>query len=143
MQNMGIMTLEGSNAVMDLLTHLQACPATPELRPSLALQMAAYYHAQDMSSNPNLVFEHTGSNGTNAEERVSLFGKWQGHLIEQIIFGYSSATEILVNMLIDDGLQSRANRRNMLNKGLGYMGIGICPHPLFRYVCVILYAKHV
>ena len=46
-------------------------------------------------------------------------------------------------MLIDDGLPSRATRRNMLNKGLKQFGIGICPHPLYGYVCVILYTKFI
>ena len=43
--------------------------------------------------------------------------------------------------MIDDGISSRATRRNMMNKGLKHMGIGVCPHPLYGYVCVILYAK--
>ena len=46
-------------------------------------------------------------------------------------------------MLIDDGLASRANRRNMMNKGVQYVGIGVCPHPMYGFVCVVLYAKHI
>ena len=43
--------------------------------------------------------------------------------------------------MIDDGLGSRATRKNMMNKGLRQLGIGICPHPLFGFVCVLIYAK--
>ena len=43
--------------------------------------------------------------------------------------------------MIDDGLGSRATRKNMMNKGLKQLGIGVCPHPMFGFVCVILYTK--
>lgn len=72
---------------------------------------------------------------------MNSYGKWEGHLIEHVIFGFKDAMEIIINMMIDDGLSSRATRKNMMNKSLKHMGIGVCPHPLYGYVCVILYAK--
>lgn len=137
---LGIVTHEGVQAVRDLINYLQTLTPVHELSPSLALQVAAYRHCQDLANNSHLL-EHTGSDGTNAEQRLSCYGRWEGHLIEQIIFGFKDPYQILVNMLVDDGLGSRANRRNMTNKGLRHLGIGICPHPLYGYVCVIMYAK--
>jgi uncharacterized protein YkwD len=63
--NLGIVTLEGTTAVQDLIIYLQSVKPVVELMPSLALQVAAYRHSQDLANNPQLM-DHTGSDGTNA-----------------------------------------------------------------------------
>ena len=53
--SLGVATVEGPLAVRDLYQYLQALNSVPPLRPSLALQMSAYRHSQDLANNPHLL----------------------------------------------------------------------------------------
>lgn len=41
-------------------------------------------------------------------------GKWEGSLVEVLECGYGEAREVLVNLLIDDGMPSRGMELGLL-----------------------------
>jgi hypothetical protein len=60
-----------------------------------------------------------------------------GQIGENIRFGSNDATEIIINLLIDDGVEARGQRKNILNKEFKYVGAALAAHDVYRYVCVM------
>lgn len=51
-----------------------------------------------------------------------------GQIGENIRFGSNEPTEIIINLLIDDGVEARGQRKNILNKEFKYVGAALAGH---------------
>lgn len=51
-----------------------------------------------------------------------------GQIGENIRFGSNDPTEIIINLLIDDGVEARGQRKNILNKEFKYIGAALAGH---------------
>lgn len=75
-------------------------------------------------------------------DRISQFGLYYlGDCGENISYGYKTAREIVLQLLIDEGVSSREHRKNLLNPDFGKIGIAIGKHPRYAYVCVMHFAN--
>jgi hypothetical protein len=52
-------------------------------------------------------------------------------------YGYNKGLDIVMDLLIDEGVASLGHRKNLLDKNIKYIGISIQPHPEYGYNCVI------
>jgi len=134
-----IMTEEGVAALDEAVAALRRARAAPELRRADVLDRAARDHASDLGRKGHL--GHSGSDGSSPGDRVSRHGQWRGAVAENITFGSMSAREVVVDLLIDDGVRDRGHRRVLLDQGLRLTGVACGPHPTFRLTCVITYAN--
>jgi hypothetical protein len=111
-----------------------------ELTWSDALYKSAYDHAEDIGSNG--LIGHLGSDSSDLAERVERYTRWGGSIGENIYFGLSKPLEIVTLFLIDEGIEDRGHRKNILNNKYKYAGIAVYPHFYYGFVCVIHYAEN-
>lgn len=134
-----IRTQEGVAALDEAIGALRRAPRRlPRLAVSEALTRAARTHARDLANSGLL--GHAGSDGSSPDERVSRVGKWDGLVAENIAFGRMSAEEIVIGLLVDDGVPSRGHREVLLTRELFFAGVACGPHPIYQMTCVIDYA---
>ena len=84
---------------------------------------------------------HTSSDGSTTVTRLQRYGTWQVTYDENI--GYSPivhGSDMIQNLLIDDGVPDRGHRRNIFDPLVTVVGIACGPHPRFGSECVIVQA---
>jgi hypothetical protein len=57
-----------------------------------------------------------------------------------IDYGARDAAEVIINLLIDDGVANRGHRKSVLDPRWHYVGIACGPHSVLRTMCVIDFA---
>lgn len=133
-----IQTREGVKAVTECVHELQKATPQPILHPSKTLTKSANelqkYQAKTGKTG------HAGSNNSTLKERIERYTKWKVQLAENIAYGNSSARQIVVFLLIDDGVKSRGHRENLLNPKLKLVGVSAGKHPVYGSVCVMDFA---
>jgi Ca2+-binding EF-hand superfamily protein/uncharacterized protein YkwD len=134
-----IETEEGASNVLACINYLKSVQKVPPLIPSSALSQAAQLHADDIG--PSGRMSHIGQDGSEPSDRIEKFGQWSGHLGENIDYGNASPEDIIVSLLIDDGVPARGQRLNLMKREHKYVGIGFGYHAEYQYVCVILFAE--
>ena len=73
-------------------------------------------------------------------QRMERHGKWDGTAGENISFGHDTASGIICQLVVDDGVASRGHRTNMFGAGFKFCGIGVGPHKVYKSCCVLDYA---
>jgi hypothetical protein len=86
------------------------------------------------------IMSHTGTDGTNFTKRIARYGTWTGGASEVIDYGARDAMEVILNLLIDDGVANRGHRKSVLDPRWHYVGIACGPHSVLRTMCVIDFA---
>ncbi|MDR1022586.1 MAG: CAP domain-containing protein [Prevotellaceae bacterium] len=142
-----ILTQEGVAAVDECIAALQKALPTGVIRPNRNLGKAAQLLAKYQSKTGKT--GHTGSNGSTVSDRIKRyctemndnFGYGYGITFgENISYGSSKPQDIVVQLLIDDGVPSRGHRVNILKPDFNTAGVAIDTHPRYRHLCVIDYA---
>lgn len=116
-----------------LLKDLKKTKDHPMLYPAKGLTKAARYHAKDMGKKGKT--GHRSSDGTETFVRIKKYAQG-GYMAENIQYGYQSALDIVLDLLIDDGISSLGHRKNILNSNFSYVGVAIEPHKRYRINCV-------
>jgi uncharacterized protein YkwD len=125
-------------AARECYRKMRAMRPLPLLRPFEALFLAAKDHAEDAGRNGRI--GHIGSDGSNAKIRVERYGIWLDMLAENCLFGSRDPLEIVVQLLIDEGVRGRGHRKNILHKKARYVGVSIRPHTKYKFGCVMVFA---
>jgi len=133
-----LMTVEGAAALDEAVRALRASPALPRFLCSPGMSRAARGHAEDIG--PRGLTSHVGSRGTDPFRRLQCCGTWEGAAGENIQYGGRDAREVVVQLLIDDGVPGRGHRKNVLSSRFRVVGVGCGRHARFRTVCVIDFA---
>lgn len=134
----GIETEEGTAAVIEAIRALAATAPLPSLSPSPGLSRAAGDHARDQSTTGQI--GHVGSDGSLVDTRVTRYGNWIDALGENIVYGTGIGRDIVVELLIDDGVPGRGHRKNILNPEFRRVGVALATHPEYGHICVIDFA---
>lgn len=66
-----------------------------------------------------------------------LMGNPYNHVGENCSYGYVQAIDIVLSLLIDEGVSDVGHRENTLNKDFNSVGVAIRPHKNYRVNCVI------
>jgi uncharacterized protein YkwD len=133
-----ILTHEGVKALNEAISALGKSKPVPLLYPVKGMSKAAADHVKDQGKTGQL--GHTGSDGSGMTDRLNRYGKWISTIGENIDYGHNNGREIVMALLIDDGVPSRGHRKNLLNDAFHKIGVSIGPHPKFDYVCVMDFA---
>jgi uncharacterized protein YkwD len=131
-------TEEGAAAVREAIASLRARRPTAPLRWSTGLAAAAADHVRDQGPIGGL--EHEGTDGSTPDRRANRHGRWFLGVAENIAYGESPAREVVIQLLVDDGVPNRGHRDNLLNASWGAAGVACGPHQLYRQICVMDYA---
>jgi uncharacterized protein YkwD len=114
-------------------------------KPMAALQLSdgltktARNHAKDMGTTGKT--GHESPDGTPFHIRVRKQSKAQGMIAENCAYGQTSALDFVMQLLIDDGIESLGHRKNILEPTYKWVGIAIEPHKAYRTNCVMDFAE--
>jgi uncharacterized protein YkwD len=131
-------TEEGAPAVQEAIEAVRAAQAVAPLQWSPGLARAASDHVRDQG--PVGGTEHRGTDGSDPARRMERYGQWRGAVAENIAYGENPAREVVLQLLIDDGVPSRGHRDALLEPDWGVSGVACGRHRNYGQMCVMDYA---
>jgi uncharacterized protein YkwD len=133
-----VVTREGPAAVDEAIAFLERQAPLPALRGSPALDRAAAEHADDQARSGAVA--HTGGDGSSPSDRMRRHGRWSA-TGEAIAYGPDGAEDVILQLIVDDGVPDRGHRRILFNPAYALIGVACAPHPVWRRVCVLDFAR--
>lgn len=140
---MALMTNEGVSAVNEAILILQNTNPVISLKISSGLNKACEYHAK--MQGPTGQTGHVSPDGSKVKDRLLRHGSFLEHdwaYGENIAYGAETPREIVLQLVIDDGVPSRGHRENLLNSNYDGVGFAFYTHSVYRYMCVIVFTKN-
>jgi uncharacterized protein YkwD len=131
--------LTNNRYAKSLVSDLKKTKKMNSLKMSTALSEVAKMHALDMGSLGKI--GHSSSDGTSFADRVRTEAKAGGMIAENCDYGHDSAIEIVMALLIDDGIESLGHRKNILEPKYQWVGIAIEDHKTYRVNTVMDFAE--
>jgi len=133
-----LMTKEGVRAVNECVRELKNAAPLSTLYPNQALTKAADDHVNDQSKTGKT--GHYGRDRSLSKQRIERYGNWQERIAENIAYGANSARQIVIYLLVDDGVSDRGHRKNFLRPEFKYVGVATGNHPVYNSMCVMDFA---
>ena len=131
-------TEEGAAAVREAVAALKARHPLAPLRWSEGLTAAAADHIRDQGPIGGL--EHRGTDDSDPAGRAGRYGRWIQGVAENIAYGENPAREVVIQLLVDDGVSDRGHRDNILDPDWAVAGVACGPHRRYQQMCVMDYA---
>ncbi|WP_329386324.1 CAP domain-containing protein [Streptomyces sp. NBC_01351] len=105
-------------AVLSLVNQERAAAGCPALTLNAKLTKAAQDHSADMAAHGNM--SHTGSDGSDAGQRITRAGYAWSSYGENVAYGYSTPEKVM-----EGWMNSPGHRQNILNCSFKEIGIGL------------------
>ena len=122
---------EGIKAVHDAIQFLRKAPPAGPLKWSDQISKAASDHVADIG--PKGLIQHDSSNGkTGVKERLRKYGNVVSCYGENLSFHCEEAKEVLIQLIVDDGVHNRGHRENIFNAEFNVMGCYTGTHKDFN-----------
>ncbi len=134
----GIRLSEGTEAVDDAIAFLKRQSSLRPFAISKGLSLAAKDQAKDQGRTG--ATGHDGSDGSSPFQRMNRYGRWEKSAGENCAYGPDKARQIVIQLIVDDGVPSRGHRLNIFDSAFRTVGIAVGPHPRFGFVCVMDFA---
>ena len=133
-----IITKEGVEALMEATRFLRSTKPVPLLNLSKGMSWGARDHVKDLGLSGGS--QHRGSDRSQPWDRVNRYGIWQKVIGENISFGHDRARNIVMSLIIDDGVPHRGHRKNIFNSDFRVIGVACGEHPNYKTICIITLA---
>jgi uncharacterized protein YkwD len=124
-----------SKYVNSLISDLQKSNACGLVTPEIDLTTEARNHAKDLGMVGKI--GHNASDGQSYMGRIEELKKKYATVAETCQYGYQDALSIVIDLLIDEGVEDLGHRRIMLDEKLQFAGAAIEPHKRYKYNCVV------
>lgn len=130
----GVMTEEGASAVDEAIGFLERQAPLPPLSQGQMLAMAA----QDLADmqGPQGGVGHVSPDGASPGQRVRRHGG-DIYVGESISYGFDAPDDVVMQMIVDDGVRDRGHRKLLFSKEYRYAGVGCGEHRAYRFMCVV------
>jgi uncharacterized protein YkwD len=132
-----IRTKEGTAALDEAIQFLRTAQPQAPLTLSPGMCRAAADHCADQAAGG---FGHEGRDRSHAGDRIARYGTFTGGWGENISYGKSSARDVVLALIIDDGLPARKHRKNIFNSSFNFAGAAFGRHARFGTVCSMDFA---
>ena len=132
-----IRTKEGTAALDDAIRFLKSAQPLPPLAFSRGMSRAAADHCADQAGGG---FGHEGRDRSHAGQRIARYGNFTGGWAENISYGKASARDVVLALIIDDGLPARKHRKNIFNPIYNFAGAAFGRHARFGTMCSMDFA---
>jgi len=133
-----ILTSEGLPALDEAVRFLSSAARVVPLSPSRGMSLGARDLVNEQSRSGSL--GHAGKDGSTPGSRVNKYGQWQRTVGENIEYGGEDGREVVINMIVDDGVPGRGHRRNLFHSEFAVAGVACDKHPVYRHMCVVTFA---
>lgn len=130
--------IQQSRYTRSLEKDLKSSGELPLLHPDKTLYGVAQRHA--VASGKEGKLGHTSSAGTFEQRLKPLIGEFN-YLLENSDYGSSEAVDIIMNLMIDEGIPDVGHRKNILNENVNAVGVAIAPHRTYRHTCVQVFGQ--
>ncbi len=134
-----ICTKEGVHGLNEAIRFLRSIKPLPPLIVSPGMCKSAADHCADQTGGR---LGHAGSDGSNPGRRMSRYGFWDSAWAENIWYGKTTPRDIVIQLIVDDGLSGRKHRKNIFNSTFNYAGAAYGPHAIYGSVCNIDFAAN-
>ena len=136
-----IETHEGIEGVEDAMSYLKTLKPAYPLEYSEEISQACRDHISDIG--PKGLTTHLGSDGSNFTDRLEKYCEWDGIVVECLDFGFKIGDNVVMNLIIDDGVKEKYQRKNLFNNEFKYIGVGAGIHKIYGIGIVIGFAKNI
>jgi len=136
--NLQIQTLEGKEAYLDAIKFLEHQQPVPPLNEESRLSSAAMDLVKDIGKRG--IVSHQDQYGQYVSERIEKYCEWDYSASEVIEVSSKNPQDILVSLIVDDGLRNRPDRKTLFNQSYNYVGIACGPHSEYEIVTVVVFA---
>ncbi|MEC5028468.1 MAG: CAP domain-containing protein [Oscillatoria sp. PMC 1051.18] len=133
-----LVTEEGLSAVEEAIAFLRDAEPLPPLNVSMGMSQAARDLVQ--YQGPRGETGHSGRDGSQTWDRIGRYGQASGNQGENISYGTDTAEEVVLQLIIDDGVENRGHRDNIFSSDYQYTGVACGEHAQQDKMCVITYA---
>ncbi len=132
-----VKTQEGTAAVDEAEKVLLSMKPMALLTVANGLMLAARAHAEEQAQTGGI--GHDGKDGSKPSQRMKRYGtpKKTGECISYGTYAGDNPKQVVVQLLIDDGVKDRGHRTKMLDGRFTRVGVACGPHPKFQTMCVI------
>jgi uncharacterized protein YkwD len=120
---------EQNDDVNSLLSDLAVLPSIPPVRFDKGLYESAKEHATVTGDKGLLGHSDTKGRLKKYAPQITGYG-------ENISYGEEDAVDIVMQLLIDSGIESKGHRYNILDRDFTYMGVSIHTHTKYDFTCV-------
>lgn len=132
-----ITTSEGIAAIDDAISFLKFLPKLEPYSLSKGLSIAAASQIADLMENSSL--GHFGKDGKNLPQRLGKFGSYGNLTAENITYFAPTPRDILITMIIDDGVKSRGHRKNIFSRNFRQIGSAFGKGAKGENLCVLIF----
>lgn len=133
----GLQTFEGPSAYHEAINFLKKQKPLDALTFDERLSQAAIDHANDIG--PKGLLSHDGTDGKTVSDRIEQHVEWDQNCGENIDVGSKTGQDVILSLLVDDGVKERGHRANLFKPDFKYVGIGCAPHREYEVVTIINY----
>ncbi len=133
-----VRTTEGVKAVDEAIRFLSRQKPFPPLTWSTGLSAAADDLVTEEGASGAI--GHVGKAGEGPQRRIERHGRWQRAIGEDISYGPDEARQVVMELIIDDGVPDRGHRKNIFSRAFSMAGVACGSHPGFGQMCVIDFA---
>jgi uncharacterized protein YkwD len=124
-----------SAAAQEAVAELRNTRPLSALSFSSCLARAAQDHVKDTGSKG--IIGHNGSDGSNPGSRIARYSQsGNSGYAENVSYGMNTGKDVMLQLIIDDGVPSRGHRRNIFNSSSKSVGISCGAHAQYRVMCV-------
>ena len=133
-----MLTNEGVAVVNECIKEMVGTKPMGVLQPAKGLALAAQGHATTQAAAGQI--GHDGVDGSTPFTRIEKYGTYRA-AAENIAYGANTGRDIVMQLLIDDGVKNRGHRKTILASGYTHTGSGYAEgHKIFKTECVVTYA---
>ena len=133
-----LLTREGPAAVDEAIAFLEGQAPLPSLREAPGLTRAAADHVSEQGRTGAVA--HVGEDGSSPADRMRRQGRWSA-TGEAIAYGAERAEDVILQLIVDDGVPDRGHRRILFSPAYTLVGAACAPHPVWRTACVLDFAR--
>ena len=135
--NLQIQTVEGKDAYIESINFLQNQEGVPPVKEESRLNSAALDLVKDIGTRG--VVSHQDQYGQYVSERIEKYCEWDYSASELIEVSSKNPQDILISLIVDDGLKNRPDRMTLFNPAYNYVGISCGMHSEYEIVTVIVF----
>lgn len=133
-----VQSSEGRKAVDEAIRFLSRVKPQLPLTWSNGLAGAAAELAEEQGRTGGT--GHTGRQSHGMQERIDRHGTWERQIAENIGYGPTDARNMVMQLIVDDGVPGRGHRKNTFSAAFDTAGVACGSHPQYGSMCVIDFA---